>query len=231
VHAEVDAWGNVAHLHTVERGVRRLHCEAAGFVETHAEPNWVDDSGPAPAWYRAASTLIGSWPGVIELAQQCLPAVDAGHPEPDLPRLLDLAAAVAQRVRYRPGSTDVHTTAQAAWQAGAGVCQDQAQVFIAACRAAGVAARYVSGYFCGEAVPGVDETQAAALASHAWAEVCIDGPGRRWVGVDVTHGCLVDERHVGVAVGPDYAACPPVRGVRSGGGEEMMTVSLQIRPV
>jgi hypothetical protein len=31
-----------------------------------------------------------------------------------------------------------------------------------------------------------------------------------------------------VAVGPDYAACPPVRGVRSGGGDESMDVTLQI---
>jgi len=46
----------------------------------------------------------------------------------------------------------------------------------------------------------------------------------------VTHGCVVDERHVQIAVGPDYAACAPVRGVRVGGGVERLTVSIEITP-
>lgn len=240
---EDDAWGNCAHLHTVERGLRRLHTEAAGVIETRADPcacDGPDERGPVPDWYREASGLIGRWPAIVDLGLTCLPGGELAHPvEPQrgVARLLRLAEAVRHRVRYRAGTTDVHTTAETAWQAAEGVCQDQAQVFIAACRAACVPARYVSGYFfdseasaasgsSGEAASG-----AAPLASHAWAEVCIDLPARRWLGVDVTHGCLVDERHVVVAVGPDYAACPPVRGVRSGGGAETMEVSLRITPL
>jgi len=102
------------------------------------------------------------------------------------------------------------------------VAQDQAHVFIAACRANGVPARYVSGYFYAPESP--------ALASHAWADVCVDTDRRRWLSVDVTHECLMDERHVRLAVGPDYAACLPIRGVRHGGGEEAMRVRVEIRP-
>lgn len=242
LHPEDDAWGNLAHLHTVERGGRRLHTEATGVVETRAEPVTMDGPcgrGPAPDWYREASLLIGRWPAIVDLALTCLSGGEPAHPvEPrrGIERLLRLAESVQHRVRYRPGTTDVHTTAEGAWLAAEGVCQDQAQVFIAACRAAAVPARYVSGYFFGgEAGSGGAEVAnaagAAALASHAWAEVCIDLPGRRWLGVDVTHGCLVDARHVVLAVGPDYAACPPVRGVRSGGGAETMEVSLRITPL
>ncbi|HMW23634.1 MAG TPA: transglutaminase family protein [Burkholderiaceae bacterium] len=240
LHPDEDAWGNVAHLHTVDHGARRLSAEAAGVVETAAPPDWIDPLGPAPDWYREASTLVGRWPAIIDLALTCLPPGDWAHPlEPvrGIGRLLRLAEGVRHRVRYRPGSTDVHTTAEAAWRAGEGVCQDQAQVFIAACRAAGLPARYVSGYFLSHAAATVVPTGGATadagadLASHAWAEVCIDVPQRRWLGVDVTHACLIDERHVIVAVGPDYAACPPVRGVRSGGGDEAMAVQLRITPL
>ena len=36
-------------------------------------------------------------------------------------------------------------------------------------------------------------------------------------------------RHVRLAVGPDYAACLPIRGVRHGGGKEAMRVNVAIR--
>ena len=238
LHLDEDAWGNVAHLHTIDHGARRLTAEASGVVETSALPDWIDPIGPAPDWYREASALVGRWPAITDLALTCLPPGDWAHPlapTRGVERLLRLAEAVRHRVRYRPGSTDVHTTAEAAWRAGEGVCQDQAQVFIAACRAAGVPARYVSGYFLSHTPGEAGETEGSAgpadLASHAWAEVCIDVPQRRWLGVDVTHACPIDERHVILAVGPDYAACPPVRGVRSGGGDETMSVQLSLTPL
>jgi hypothetical protein len=34
-----------------------------------------------------------------------------------------------------------------------------------------------------------------------------------------------------MAMGTDYDACPPIKGVRQGGGEESMTVSITIAPV
>ena len=95
-----------------------------------------------------------------------------------------------------------------------------AHAFVAACRGLGVPARYVSGYFH---APGSE-----SLASHAWAEICPDPAARRWLGIDITHVGRVDERHVRLAVGPDYAACSPIRGVRSGGGRERLTVELEI---
>jgi len=91
---------------------------------------------------------------------------------------------------------------------------------VAACRSLGVPARYVSGYF--------HAAGSERLASHAWAEVCLELSGRRWFGVDITHVCPVDERHVRLAVGPDYSACSPIRGVRSGGGREHLLVELEI---
>lgn len=69
-----------------------------------------------------------------------------------------------------------------------------------------------------------------AQASHAWLEAWLPGTG--WSGFDPTHRCAVDGRHIGVAVGRDYADVPPLRGVfRSDGVDSMMTVDLNVEPI
>ena len=52
-------------------------------------------------------------------------------------------------------------------------------MFVACCRAAGIPARYVSGYFY------TGET--GEVASHAWVDVWIGGDDG-WLSLDVTHG-------------------------------------------
>ena len=91
------------------------------------------------------------------------------------------------------------------------MCQDHAHVFIACCRYLGIPARYVSGYIH---EPRFPESQ---VAGHAWAEAWVVD---RWRSFDVTNGGPAGEHHVRVAVGPDYLDACPVRGVRSGGGQE-----------
>lgn len=72
--------------------------------------------------------------------------------------------------------------------------------------------------------------EVTAQASHAWLEAWLPGTG--WTGFDPTHRCAVDGRHIGVAVGRDYADVPPLRGVfRSDGVDSMMTVDLNVEPV
>jgi transglutaminase-like putative cysteine protease len=68
---------------------------------------------------------------------------------------------------------------------------------------------------------------AGEVASHAWADVWIDSQ-RGWLSVDVTHGVMAGERHCRLAVGRDYLDAAPVRGLRRGGGEETMKVTVQL---
>lgn len=222
LYAQRDGHGNLAHSWSLTqrkfaRHVYRGSVCAAGTVLTHASP-WLADapSDPPPALYLRATPLTVWNNDFADLARTL--GRDGGAAA-----LLELAAAVRAQVRYRAGLTSVGTTAQQALALGAGVCQDQTHVFIAACRAAGLPARYVSGYFHSPSAPD--------LASHAWADVCLDRNERRWLSVDITHASLMDERHVRLAVGPDYAACAPVRGMREGGGEESMRVHLTLRRV
>ena len=62
----------------------------------------------------------------------------------------------------------------------------------------------------------------AHAASHAWAEAYFEDLG--WVGFDPTNRACATEAYIRTAVGLDYAEAGPVRGVRSGGGVETMSV-------
>lgn len=223
-----DGWGNTVHLVAQDRPGRRLVCEARGEVQTHGCP-LLTDAGAVPVrWWlhdsplAAASQALGQWVELVGLPR-CGPGVDARW-------ALALADAVADTVIYAPGQTDVATTGTQAFRLGRGVCQDQAHVFIAACRSVGVPARYVSGYFHGGR-EGAPVDGRAPLASHAWAELCVDVEQQQWLGVDVTHRCLVDQRHVRLAVGPDYSACAPVRGLVIGGEGEVLTAEVAIEAI
>jgi transglutaminase-like putative cysteine protease len=124
---------------------------------------------------------------------------------------------VCETVRYMPGTTSVEDSAVQAFARGQGVCQDQAHVFIACCRSAGIPARYVSGYLC--SVDGSDS------ASHAWVDAWLED-AQGWLAIDVMHLKPKGERHCRLAVGRDYLDAAPVRGVRRGGGDEVMDVSV-----
>jgi transglutaminase-like putative cysteine protease len=80
---------------------------------------------------------------------------------------------VAQALRYRPGASHAATTALDTFVAGEGVCRDYAHLICSLARAAGIPARYVSGYSPGVTPPDF----------HACAEVWLDGG---WHVVDPT---------------------------------------------
>ncbi|MGA7873399.1 MAG: transglutaminase family protein [Candidatus Binatus sp.] len=138
-----------------------------------------------------------------------------------------VVAFVRDQFIYEPGMTKVHSTADEILTVGGGVCQDFAHLTIGVLRLAGVPARYVSGYLAPAAKSTVESV--GAQASHAWLEAQL--PGMGWTGFDPTNGCMVDERHIRVAVGRDYSDVPPLRGVyRSQGGKQVMSVELEIEP-
>jgi transglutaminase-like putative cysteine protease len=90
-----------------------------------------------------------------------------------------------------------------------GACRDLAVLFVDACRALGLGARFVSGYQQGD--PNTEKRDL-----HAWAEVYVPGGG--WRGYDPTLGLSVADRHVAVAAGmrPEQAA--PITGTFRGTG-------------
>ncbi len=136
-----------------------------------------------------------------------------------------MVAYVRDQFEYETTATNVHSSLNDILDSGGGVCQDFAHLTIGILRLAGIPARYVSGYL-GPASPD-SPPDPAAQASHAWLEAWLPGTG--WCGFDPTHRCAVDGRHIGVAVGRDYADVPPLRGVfRSDGVESVMRVDLRV---
>jgi transglutaminase-like putative cysteine protease len=133
-----------------------------------------------------------------------------------------ISSRVRERVSYMPGATGVRTDAQEAWDKGQGVCQDMAHVTVALLRAAGLPARYVSGYLHPDtkAKPG----STAVGQSHAWVEYWAGS----WTALDPTSGAPVGERHVVVARGRDYADVPPLKGIYHGPPESAMTVTVEV---
>ena len=223
---QADAFGNKVSSYTfvgqAVDNVRWSLVNAAGDVETFGIAEFNDaPTMPHPAFFLRATHLATPHERLAEFGRDFVAPPVAGIT--DLGMLLALSQGVAGVVSYQKNSTTVTTTALQAFDAGAGVCQDQAHVMVAICRSLGIPARYVSGYFYAANEPD--------LASHAWVDVCLDVGARRWVSIDVTHSCPIDERHVRLAMGTDYNACPPIKGVRQGGGEETMTVDITIQPV
>lgn len=226
-----DGFGNIVHNFTMSGPAHTIAITATGEVEVkpdqgdeavggHHAFHDLPDAGEArvsPLYFVTETPLTHA---PADMRAFAAPYLAAGH---NVPALLALADGIAGRVRYKANTTDVGTSAAEAFRLGSGVCQDQAQVMVAACRAFGIPARYVSGYFYDPA--------ATALASHAWADVCLDAEQGLWCSIDVTHRCVTDGRHVRLAVGRDYASAAPIRGILEGGAGETLEVAISITPV
>jgi transglutaminase-like putative cysteine protease len=211
---QIDAYGNISHLLTVEEPHREIRIIVHGIVET-AEAEARQDDGPlSPLAYLASTKLTQPNEDLKAFAQEALKKVD----DPKA-RAQALAEAVFGAVKYKSGASDVQDSAAVAFKSGEGVCQDHAHVYIASARAVGIPARYVSGYIY------TGDTKDAA--SHAWVDVWL-GSDLGWQSVDVTHKCPAVRTYCRLAVGRDYLDAAPVRGVRQGGGGEKMEANVLV---
>ena len=111
---------------------------------------------------------------------------------------------------YDTQATHVATSTREAMEGKRGVCQDFAHVFIAACRMAGIPARYVSGYL----VTRRSRSAQGSPASHGWAEAFV--PRHGWAAFDPTNDILPDDNYIKIASGCDYRECAPTRGIYGG---------------
>jgi transglutaminase-like putative cysteine protease len=212
----IDGLGNVVHCHSLNRAHRASSITVEGEVET-SDTDGIVVGAPEPMpplFFLRTTTLTEPDAAIAALA-----AGVADAPAQPLARLMRLMDEVRDRVDYRLGVTHVASTAAQALQAGAGVCQDHTHLFIAAARLLGHPARYVSGYLWAGA-------NGAYEASHAWAEAHVEGIG--WVGFDAANRTRPTAAYLRTAVGLDYWAAAPVRGVRRGDTEEALTVSVQV---
>ncbi len=100
-----------------------------------------------------------------------------------------------------------------------GTCRDYAVLMIAACKALGLAARFVSGYCYGS------ELQAHEL--HAWVEVYLPGAG--WRGFDPTEGRIADFHYIALASSAQAELINPIRGGFRGNAVSSLNTFVAIR--
>jgi transglutaminase-like putative cysteine protease len=132
-------------------------------------------------------------------------------------------------LRYVPGATYIGVDVNEVLAKGQGVCQDYAHLAVAMCRAIGIPARYVSGYFFAASEQTGAEVQGdeVTVQTHAWFEAAI--PGWGWMALDPTNALQVGQRHIAIGHGRDYDDVPPLRGIFTGGGRPNTDASVEIR--
>jgi transglutaminase-like putative cysteine protease len=213
-----DGYGNITHMLYIDAPIEALNVSVTGKVLTEDRAGVVAGvPGDLPHQVFLRPTPLTE-PGrpLLELASAL--TTQGGT---DLEKLHRLTSHIHTRMRFETGGTEVDTTATESWFAGHGVCQDFSHIFIAASRAIGIPARYVSGHLFRR------DGEVRQEAAHAWAESWIEHLG--WVAFDPSNGICPDDAYVRVATGLDYRDAAPFSGARRGGGEETLAVDVHVR--
>lgn len=217
IEPQEDAFGNLTHSFSAEGPFSDLTVSIEGIVETQDTSGIIRDAIERfpTALYLRETDLTDPKAPIRDFAR----GIHAAHAS-DLDRLHALLHAVHDDFTYDTDPTQAATTAAEAFALKRGVCQDLTHVFIAAARAMDIPARYIGGYF--HRVDGVVQQE----AGHAWAEAFVEGLG--WIGFDPANGLCVTDSHIRVAAGLDYLGAAPVRGSRTGGGNEVLEVAVHV---
>ena len=213
-----DAFGNIAHVFSAEGPFSELRVHVEGDVDTQDTDGVVRGAIERfpPSLYLRETPLTRLDPAIADFARETQrttgdDALKTSH---------GLVERLHHELTYDESPTHTGTTAAEAFALKRGVCQDLSHIFIAAARSLGIPARYIGGHF--HRADGVT----AQEAGHAWAEAFV--PDLGWVAFDPTNGISATDAHVRVAVGLDYLGAAPVRGSRNGGGDETLSVAVQV---
>ena len=240
----LDHYGNATTWLSLDAPHTTFRVVAESEVEVELPP----PPAPAatPAWEAVAEAIRrpdaadgGAWQAA-EFAQPSpmLPATPAAGAyaapsfppgRPVLEGLLDLNARIGREFRFRAGVTTIATPVTEVLARRHGVCQDFSHLMIAALRALGLPARYVSGYIRTRPPPG-QKRRRGADQSHAWVGSWL-GPGLGWVDLDPTNSLVVRDEHVILGWGRDFGDVSPVRGIVLGGGTHKLAVAVDLEPL
>ena len=228
-----DYFGNPATFFSIHEPHRELIVTSRSTVDlTPAPPPHLDLPRPGKT--------CGSRPRAAKLPIPSTPLSSSSNrprsawerPSPRMPRSPSPPAArswcgvnhLSERIyndfKYDQRATTVTTPVDEVLESKRGVCQDFAHLMIACLRSLGLPARYVSGYVrTGHKFVGGE-------ASHAWVSVWC--PTFGWQDFDPTNNTMPHDEHMTVAWGRDYSDVTPVKGVALGGGEQVISVSVDV---
>lgn len=237
----VDTFGNNTamlridepHTEFIVHARSTVELQPAVFVDLEATVPWEQTTSRAIApdglrdldvlqlIYRTKQTPIG--PEIAEFAR-----VSFWPGRPVLAGAMALTRRIFEEFEFDPTATDISTPVAQVLAKRRGVCQDFAHLSLAALRALGVPARYVSGYLLTRPPPGQQKLKGVD-ASHAW--IAVWAPETGWVDFDPTNGVIPSLDHITIAWGRDYDDICPVSGVLLGGGAQTMSVAVDVDQV
>lgn len=237
----VDHFGNLIDIYRIDKPHTRFDIEVRAAVDVRFP--LPPPAASTPRWEEIRAALNGNgFPLPVEASEfvydsPLVPTVDALRDygavsftpgRPILEAARELTSRIKADFEYHPGATDISTPLADVFAGKSGVCQDFAHVEIAALRAHGLAAGYVSGYI--RTIHSKDEIALrGADASHAWVAVwCGEAVG--WVHLDPTNDLVAHEDHVAVAWGRDFSDVSPLRGVILGGDTHSYGVAVTLVP-
>jgi transglutaminase-like putative cysteine protease len=189
---QLDAHGNITHLLTLEDSHRYIEVVVTGLVEIGWSEQPLPHEGTLlPLAYLATTALTRPTPELLSVAEANRPQNGANW---------EWITHLGRIVReLYPGDAS---------------SQNIAHAFLACCRAAGVPARYVSGY------RQMDEERSDRSG---WVDVwCAAQDG--WIALDVDRLEPARSRHCRLAVGRDYLDAAPVRTARHGESVETLRI-------
>jgi len=170
-------------------------------------------------YFQRYGTLVAVDPVVTQLAQEVHASVAGGT----VAFLSELNQRIHKSCNYTVRETGAPLPAALTWNQKLGSCRDLSVLFMEACRAVGLAARFASGYQEGD--PNQKQRDL-----HAWAEVYLPGAG--WRGYDPTNGIAVADRHVTLVASAVATQTVPISGSFHGGGEQTaMEYHISIQPL
>lgn len=212
-----DGYGNIVSMLYLAGPIERIGLRVTGEVLTEDRAGSVSGAIETlpPAVYTRPTELTGIDEHVAELVERAVGTGDA------LSRAHALNSAVHELIHCRrERSTEVRSVREVLADLS-GCSMDMAHVLIAAARAAGFPARFVTGYIYRDE-PDCSHRQ----APHFWAE--IDVPDYGWIGFDPANDMCPNDRYVRVAKGLDFRDAAPISGARVGGGHEVLNVGVDV---
>lgn len=222
--SRVDYFGNEITIFSIQESHQTLSINSWSEVEVRPEepphgaltPPWEDARDPEDEFaFRSPFTKRAS--AFADYAGESFtprrPLLDAAF---------DLCHRIHADFRYDPRATTISTPVDQVLREKVGVCQDFAHLMISCFRSLDLPARYISGYLRS------GEQSVGSEASHAWCSVHC--PGFGWIEFDPTNNVIPSAGQVTIAHGRDYSDVAPVNGVTLGGGEQMINVSVEVRP-